>query len=229
MLEQILSICSLTFFFLYTFFLDITCSIVNNPAAHFAGLPTAPLYTLAVDTPIAWMVESVSCVYDLDNIRLTDVTTAVNAVFELEHLLVQGSCFEEEGAAPRGLQLVAQPLVSDGTAKSVDTVVMENLGYFQLKTSPGLWRVAIRPGRPAELYQFGFVAEDPTRALMHLISRGGQLEDVARSAKSISYPSGETDTEFLAALTDLRGKNLVIAVRGPSFLGLRLGAHLGVV
>jgi hypothetical protein len=28
----------------------------------------------------------------------------------------------------------------------VDTLVMQNLGYFQLKASPGLWQLSIAPG-----------------------------------------------------------------------------------
>lgn len=35
----------------------------------------------------------------------------------------------------------------------VDTQVMQNLGYFQLKASPGLWELSIAPGRSRDLYQ----------------------------------------------------------------------------
>jgi UDP-glucose:glycoprotein glucosyltransferase len=35
----------------------------------------------------------------------------------------------------------------------VDTLVMQNLGYFQLKASPGLWELGIAPGRSRDLYQ----------------------------------------------------------------------------
>lgn len=30
---------------------------------------------------------------------------------------------------------------------------MQNLGYFQLKASPGLWELSIAPGRSRDLYQ----------------------------------------------------------------------------
>jgi hypothetical protein len=32
------------------------------------------------------------------------------------------------------------------TVVQVDTLVMQNLGYFQLKASPGLWQLSIAPG-----------------------------------------------------------------------------------
>jgi UDP-glucose:glycoprotein glucosyltransferase len=35
----------------------------------------------------------------------------------------------------------------------VDTLVMSNLGYFQLKASPGLWQLSIAPGRSRNLYR----------------------------------------------------------------------------
>jgi UDP-glucose:glycoprotein glucosyltransferase len=39
------------------------------------------------------------------------------------------------------------------THTQVDTLVMQNLGYFQLKASPGLWELSIAPGRSRDLYQ----------------------------------------------------------------------------
>lgn len=53
-------------------------------------MPETPLLTLNMDVPRAWMVESVRCVYDLDNIHLGDVEQGVYAEFELEHLLIEG-------------------------------------------------------------------------------------------------------------------------------------------
>lgn len=34
----------------------------------------------------------------------------------------------------------------------VDTVVMANLGYWQMKVSPGVWYLQLAPGRSSELY-----------------------------------------------------------------------------
>jgi UDP-glucose:glycoprotein glucosyltransferase len=42
-------------------------------------------------------------------------------------------------------------------AEQVDTLVMQNLGYFQLKASPGLWELSIAPGRSRDLYQINSV------------------------------------------------------------------------
>lgn len=34
----------------------------------------------------------------------------------------------------------------------VDTIVMANLGYFQLKANPGAWLLRLRQGRSADIY-----------------------------------------------------------------------------
>lgn len=43
------------------------------PLAKFSGLPTSPLFTLAMITPENWLVEVVKSPYDLDNIHLEQV------------------------------------------------------------------------------------------------------------------------------------------------------------
>lgn len=67
---------------------------------------------------------------------------------------------------PRGVQLhlgtAAQP-------RLVDTLVMANLGYFQLKAAPGVFALRLAPGRSADLYVVdnstaGAAAEDTAQA-----------------------------------------------------------------
>lgn len=64
--------------------------------------------------------------------------------------MLEGHCFEAtSGSPPRGLQITLgterQPVI-------VDTIVMANLGYFQLKANPGAWILRLRQGRSAEIY-----------------------------------------------------------------------------
>ncbi|POW09259.1 hypothetical protein PSTT_06979 [Puccinia striiformis] len=85
---------------------------------NFDGIPTETLFTLAIDTPPAWLALPHDSIHDLDNIMLSEL---------LLHLLRN---------------------------QEVDTIIMANLGYFQFKSSPGIHRLSIRPGRSLELYQF---------------------------------------------------------------------------
>ncbi len=126
-------------------------SLAPGPVARFAGLPEELILTMHYHIPDNWLIEPIKSVYDLDNIKLASVTSSgVHSEFELEHLLLEGHCFEAvTGNPPRGLQLTI------GTEKESvvgDTIVMANLGYLQLKSTPGRWYLDLREGRSAELY-----------------------------------------------------------------------------
>lgn len=123
---------------------------LSGALAKFTKLPTSSLLTQYIHAPENWLVEVVKSVYDLDNIKLDNVAIGVDSVFELEHLLLEGHCFEAlMGNPPRGLQIT---LGSESQPVMVDTIVMANLGYFQLKANPGEWLLRLRQGRSAEIY-----------------------------------------------------------------------------
>lgn len=48
-------------------------SFAKGPIAKFLDMPQSPLFTLNLNTPESWMVESVRTPYDLDNIYLEEV------------------------------------------------------------------------------------------------------------------------------------------------------------
>lgn len=141
----------------YRFVIDSEPSFKNGPdqppvlRTTFRNLPSSSLFTLNMATPENWLVESVRTPYDLDNIHLAELPSdKVWAEFELEHLLLEGHCFDiTNGSPPRGLQFV---LGTRSNPTPFDTIVMANLGYFQLKASPGAWNLRLRHGRSAEIY-----------------------------------------------------------------------------
>lgn len=124
--------------------------LTNGPVAKFVGLPANPLLTQNLAVPENWMADLIRSVYDLDNIRLSDIGGPVHSEYELEYLLLEGHCFDTTtGSPPRGLQFTL------GTKEQevvVDTIVMANLGYFQLKANPGAWTLKLRYGKSAEIY-----------------------------------------------------------------------------
>uniref|UniRef100_A0AAY5F5Y9 UDP-glucose ceramide glucosyltransferase-like 1 n=1 Tax=Electrophorus electricus TaxID=8005 RepID=A0AAY5F5Y9_ELEEL len=124
-------------------------SFAPGPMAKFLDMPQSPLFTLNLSPPESWMVESVRTRHDLDNIYLQE--SVVAAEYELEYLLLEGHCFDvSTGQPPRGLQFTlgtaAEPVI-------VDTIVMANLGYFQLKANPGAWVLRLRKGRSDDIYK----------------------------------------------------------------------------
>ncbi|XP_054270383.1 UDP-glucose:glycoprotein glucosyltransferase-like isoform X1 [Macrosteles quadrilineatus] len=123
--------------------------LASGPMARFSNMPPAPLLTQNMHVPDNWLVESVASPYDLDNIRLEEVESVVHSQFELEYLLLEGHCFEAGGNPPRGLQIT---LGTESEPVQVDTIVMANLGYFQLKANPGAWILRLRQGRSADIF-----------------------------------------------------------------------------
>lgn len=102
-----------------------------------------------------WLVGLSVAPYDLDNLRLDQLPAAnqlLHLEYSLEHLLINGQCLDTTTAQlspPAGLQL---KLSSPSHPYAADTVVMQNLGYFQLQASPGVWTLSF-PGRHAEIYE----------------------------------------------------------------------------
>nr|XP_019592750.1 PREDICTED: UDP-glucose:glycoprotein glucosyltransferase 2 [Rhinolophus sinicus] len=131
--------------------LTFMASNIIRPAAEFSDIPESPLLTLNMITPEGWMVETVHSNCDLDNIHLKDIERAVTAEYELEYLLLEGHCFDiTTEQPPRGLQFT---LGTKNQPVAVDTIVMANLGYFQLKANPGAWILKLRQGKSEDIYQ----------------------------------------------------------------------------
>ncbi len=120
--------------------------------ATFSGLPKDALLNLALDVPPAWLVAPKESVHDLDNIKLSALKEGVDvdAVYELEHILIEGHSRDVTvGPPPRGVQLYL------GTEKDpyfADTIIMANLGYFQFKANPGYWKIQLQPGRSEQIF-----------------------------------------------------------------------------
>jgi UDP-glucose:glycoprotein glucosyltransferase len=136
---------------------------LEHPTAYFANLPEDPLYTLGTEEIKSWHITPKVANYDLDNILLKAIDkshreSGVTAVFELEYILVEGHCRDMSSQGPpRGLQFV---MGSATAANMTDTIVMANLGYFQLKASPGVWLLSIREGRSKEVYELESVGNE---------------------------------------------------------------------
>ncbi|KAK9134686.1 hypothetical protein Syun_014016 [Stephania yunnanensis] len=125
---------------------------INGPKAFFSNMPLSKTLTMNLDVPEPWLVEPVIAVHDLDNILLENLGDArtLQAVFELEALVLTGHCSEKDHDPPRGLQLI---LGTKSKPHLVDTLVMSNLGYWQMKVSPGVWCLQLAPGRSSDLYK----------------------------------------------------------------------------
>ncbi|KAJ3344081.1 hypothetical protein HDU93_003244 [Gonapodya sp. JEL0774] len=141
---------------------------ILSPSALFRGLPENTLLTLGLDAPERWLVTPIVSMHDLDNIKLANLDSSsrkrgIESVFELKAILIEGHSRDATtNSPPRGAQLVL------GTAFQphiVDTMIMANLGYFQLKANPGVWNLRLRDGRSTKVYTMELVSNE-ARQLM---------------------------------------------------------------
>lgn len=135
----------------------------SNVITTFDTLPSEPIYTLAMEVPPSWLVRPREADYDLDNIQLSALAPAdrengVVATFELDYLVIEGHArVSATNQPPRGLQL---QLSTIDAMPVDDTQVVLNLGYFQFKAKPGVFRLEIREGRGADVFEMESVGNE---------------------------------------------------------------------
>ena len=146
-------------------------------AARFTSLPATTTLSTQLDTPQAWLTGATAASLDLDNLKLEDLgsgATTLHAEFEIESLIVSGSCIDQTAMAqrawqdvyPTGLRLMMGERRGKGEGEGdavatalppsrlVDTSVMKNHGYFQLKASPGVFDLGLVPGCSEDMFAF---------------------------------------------------------------------------
>ncbi|GAA5851766.1 hypothetical protein JCM9279_004400 [Rhodotorula babjevae] len=146
---------------------DTTSGDEIQPGVRFNNVPEDVLLTFGVDAQKSWFAFPKTSVHDLDNIRLADLpewskAKGVEAVLELEALVVEAHARElPSSRPPRGLQLeLKSGAESSPHEQRVDTTVMANLGYAQWKAAPGVWRLGIRSGKGADVYELESTGAD---------------------------------------------------------------------
>ncbi|QSZ31337.1 hypothetical protein DSL72_000900 [Monilinia vaccinii-corymbosi] len=121
------------------------------PGASFTGVPQEALLTVKLDIPPAWLVAPKVSIQDPDNIKLSSIKSDVEALYELEHILIEGHSRDmPTGSPPRGAQLI---LGTERDPHFADTIIMSNLGYFQFKANPGFYKIDLQSGRSSEIFK----------------------------------------------------------------------------
>ena len=154
-------------------------SVSQSQRASFSNLPVSKLLSMNLHPPNAWFVSAAECVHDMDNIQLDKLEsheTSLSATYRLDHILVTGHCVDHSTREPpAGLALKLHASAHGDKPKVLesDTLVMSNLGYFQLKAKPGLFNLTIAKGKSRDMFQ---QMPKLLRAQYHLLSQG-RLKD----------------------------------------------------
>jgi UDP-glucose:glycoprotein glucosyltransferase len=123
---------------------------VKALTAEFKNLPTEALLNLGLEVPPAWLVAPKVSIHDPDNIKLGSIKGNVDATYELQNILIEGHSREKPGSQPpSGAQLV---LGTEANKHFADTIIMDNLGFFQFKANPGYYNIQLQEGRSTEIF-----------------------------------------------------------------------------
>lgn len=115
-------------------------------------LATQHTLTAAVHALPTWLVTAHEAEHDMDNLRPVDVLSKgghCQTTYALRQLYVEGQAMilGEEGwpiATAKGMQF---EITGKGALEaSDDTIVMGNLGYFQVRGDPGFYRASLKSG-----------------------------------------------------------------------------------
>jgi hypothetical protein len=163
--------------------------------ARFTSVPAGRVLSLDLLPPEPMNVQQAQGSVDVDNLLLPAGGRSATA-YALRTLLVAGQCDDVTlHRAPNGLQLRLDDALDAAVS---DTLVMQNLGYFQLQAGPGVWDLQLAEGRGKELYEI----EGGTDFLSSEADGGGEgvVEDVEDGVDVVSLPVAAPSTSHAEAL-----------------------------
>mmetsp|Transcript_92627 Transcript_92627/g.299578 ORF Transcript_92627/g.299578 Transcript_92627/m.299578 type:complete len:1767 (+) Transcript_92627:166-5466(+) len=121
------------------------------------ALATKHTLTAAVHALPTWQVTAHEAVHDMDNLRLVDVGDGkwCDTNYMLRQIYSEGQAFVlgDDGwpvGPAKGLQI---EVGRKGEQSHDDTMVMGNLGYFQVRGNPGIYEVRIKSGLSNETFE----------------------------------------------------------------------------
>ncbi|RKP19222.1 hypothetical protein ROZALSC1DRAFT_29159 [Rozella allomycis CSF55] len=177
--------------------------------AKFEKVPMETLFTLNYDVIHEWIVVPEKGEDDFDNIKLSLLRRNVYSIYKLSNILTQGQAIDETNMDyPKGLEIqmginkIKNIQASNGESvntSNIDTIVMYNLGYFQLKTNPGSWFISLCNGKSSDFFSITF----PTNILVNKFHGSSVLLKLKRN-KGKEYldfnkePSNVSIWKFLA-------------------------------
>jgi UDP-glucose:glycoprotein glucosyltransferase len=195
----------LTSFYSFVLDYDLASNIGKESGfegASFKKLPKSLLLTLKVETPEPWNVMATHWPADPDNLQDAD-GQLVTFNYRLRSLLLGGQCddmTDRSSPPPNGLELQLTSLraAAEGEEGSQlvqeSTLVMQNLGYFQMKCDPGVWSLNIAPGRGTKIFEIvqpAGMGADGSVALVATPIRNVVIRDFSGTMESLNVRKRE--------------------------------------
>ncbi|OHT10994.1 glycosyl transferase [Tritrichomonas foetus] len=119
---------------------------VTKEAAVFTFLDPNVTYSVIPEPPETWLLEQTVADVDIDNILARELKEGTYRIsLKLSHIITEGSAIDDTGKHCDGATLLLYNNLNNNNKNEekciTDTIVMRNLGYWQLKTYPGLFKI----------------------------------------------------------------------------------------
>lgn len=182
-----------------------------NPTVVFdtSLVPVNQVLTLKMQANVNWVVfPNLELERDPDNLLLQHGEADYTARYQVAHVLVDGHCHVQQTGEPAAglqLELVATTGLLESSASASasavvsDSIVMHNLGYWQVKAAfPGVYSVRPKPqSRDSDRFP-------PAPVSLHLFSGSGpvelQVEPPATNSGLETAPSEDDETMHVFSL-----------------------------
>ena len=123
--------------------------LLHDDVIQFDRFDSKTVYSLMPHQPEKWMVEPVSAPFDLDNFKPFLINPGtISASYRLSSILVEGSALDEQYIPVHGLRIN----LDMGEKGNHDSLSIKTMGYFQLKSLPGIWNIELGEGASQIVY-----------------------------------------------------------------------------
>ena len=98
-------------------------------------------YSVLLETPETWLTEQIECDIDMDNVLAKELGSgSYIASYVISNIIIEGIALDQSNNKCDGVQIALKDYQNQIVS---DTNIMRNLGYWQLKSSPGHFRVEL--------------------------------------------------------------------------------------
>ena len=140
-------------------------NVNDDPKIIFDRFDSNIIYSVIPHVPENWMIVPTQANFDLDNFKVTDYEagTTIDAKYRLSSILVEGSALDEQYIPVHGLRIVLDMNSNSTDANSnqfdlhrkrgrFESLSIKTMGYFQLQSQPGIWRLTLGEGPSRIVY-----------------------------------------------------------------------------
>jgi UDP-glucose:glycoprotein glucosyltransferase len=128
--------------------------LIDADAIVFDRFDSKTVYSVMPHPPENWMIIPTHAEFDLDNfVPAGHKPGVIESRYRLASILVEGSAVDEQYVPVHGLRIMLEM----GDKGTYDSLSIKTMGYFQLQSQPGVWKMTLGEGPSQIVYNISSV------------------------------------------------------------------------